>query len=167
MRTNLALTVGLIILLGTATACWEGEDDPLVDMGTGQQLYALFWEGVTSPLPRPSDGFVVAGPDTAAFLDDALARLGLDWREANEFIVYWLPVLEASPYNFIHFATTAWQAAVPLEVTPAPDSVIRFLMSYEPLLAMPVPAPPLQILTAPPRIGFSLVEWGGARLDFH
>ena len=41
-----------------------------------------------------SKGFCVKGEDTAAFLEGALEQLGLTRREANEFIVYWLPLME-------------------------------------------------------------------------
>ncbi len=140
-------------------------DGTLVDPATGGRYYGLYWEAELPVGPRPVEGFVVPGADTAAFLEEALARLGLNWREAGEFIIYWLPVLEWAPYNFIHFATTAWEAAAPLEVTPPPDTRIRFLMRYEPLDVAPSSLPPPQTLTAPPRVGFTLVEWGGARLE--
>ena len=50
-----------------------------------------------------SAGFVVKGEDTAAFLQEKLAYLGLTPREYNECIVYWLPRLEGNPYNLISF----------------------------------------------------------------
>ena len=31
--------------------------------------------------------------------EEALADLGLTRREANEFMVYWLPMMEPNPYN--------------------------------------------------------------------
>ena len=50
---------------------------------TGREYYCLFWEGLTETEYDFSTGFCVAGEDTAAFLEDALARLGLTEREAN------------------------------------------------------------------------------------
>ena len=44
-----------------------------------------------------TEGFCVKGEDTAAFLEDALSKLGLNRKEANEFIVYWLPLMEQNP----------------------------------------------------------------------
>ena len=83
--------------------------------------------------------------------------------QAEEFIIYWLPRLEENEWNYIRFASRAEiDAEMPLEISPQPDSVIRVLMLYKPLAA-PVEVRE-QTLTAPPRTGFTAVEWGGAEL---
>ena len=85
-------------------------DGTLTD-AAGQDYSYLYWEG---PLPAAYDfshGFCVKGSDAAAFLESALAQLGLNRREANEFIVYWLPQLEQNPYNMIAFQTAAYTDA--------------------------------------------------------
>ena len=105
----------------------------------------------------------MAGADTAAFLEEALARLGLTRREANEFIVYWLPLMEDNPYNLITFQGERYTDTAKLTVHPAPNTVIRVFMAWKPL-AQPVEIGP-QTLTAPDRTGFTLVEWGGARME--
>ncbi len=65
-------------------------DGTLTD-GEGQTYSYLYWEGKDNVEYDFSQGACVAGEDTAAFLEDALSQLGLTRREANEFIVYWLP----------------------------------------------------------------------------
>ncbi len=104
----------------------------------------------------------MAGEDTAAFLENALARLGLTEREANEFIIYWLPRMEGNPYNLISFQTDAYTDAAELTIDPAPDTLIRVFMAWKGL-EQPVEIP-AQELTAPARTGFTAVEWGGAEL---
>lgn len=138
-------------------------DGSLTDLRTGRQLYALYWEG-RCPIPAaPAEGFVVRGADTAAFLEEKLALLGLTEREAEEFIVYWLPRMQDNPYNLIRFATPAEiDAAMPLSFSTEPDSLIRVWMEYRPL-AQPVEIPE-QTLTSPARTGFTAVEWGGTEL---
>lgn len=121
--------------------------------------YSLYWEGFTQDTLTIDTGFSVAGEDTADFLEEILPRIGLDYREAQEFIIYWLPILASNPYNIIHFATDSWNKAVPIEVVPAPDTIIRFLMIYQPS-QKPENIMPQDIKT-PNRIGFTLVEWGG------
>ena len=136
-------------------------DGSLTDLATGRDLYALYYEGGrVVPAARTGEGFVVPGAQTAPFLEDALPRLGLSPREAEEFLIYWLPVLQANPYTYLRFESAAEQAQVQaLTVTPAPDTVIRVMMDWQRLDA-PVPVVP-QALTAPPREGFVVVEWGG------
>lgn len=128
----------------------------------GQTYSYLYWEGVTQTAYDFSRGFCVPGGETAAFLEKALSRLGLTRREANEFIVYWLPRMEPNPYNLIAFQSEAYTNSARLTVTPEPDSVLRVFMAWRPLEA---PADiPAQELPAFERSGFTLVEWGGAEL---
>ena len=101
----------------------------------------------------------MAGRDTAAFLEDTLSQLGLTRREANEFIVYWLPQMQANPYNLITFQSDAYTQAARLAIEPAPDTLLRVFMAWKPLdTAVDIPA---QTLAAPERTGFHVVEWGG------
>ena len=139
-------------------------DGTLTDSETGRQLYSLYYENVSPiPLLQTDEGFVVRGEDTAAFLEDKLAALGLSEREAEEFIIYWLPRLEDNAWNYIRFASREEiDAEMPLEISPQPDSVIRVLMLYMPL-DFPI-AVREQTLTTPERTGFTAVEWGGAEL---
>lgn len=134
-------------------------DGTLYDCATGMEYYALYWEGGSPDVFDLNTGYVVPGDETIPFLEEKLAVLGLSRREANEFIMYWLPILERSPYNFIHFAQKQWEESVPLVVDPKPDSSVRFLMLYSPL-QVPFKVLP-QRLTTPKRTGFVLVEWGG------
>ncbi len=137
-------------------------DGTLTDPATGREYYCLFWEGIADEPYDLSDGFVVPGDETAAFLEDALTKLGLTDREANEFIIYWLPRMEDNAYNLISFQQEPYTEQAKLTVTPAPDTLIRVFMAWKPLDAPIVIEP--QALTAPERDGFTVVEWGGAEM---
>ena len=128
----------------------------------GMEYNYLYWEGVGGFESDFSKGFCVAGDDTAAFLENALAKLGLNRREANEFIVYWLPKMQENKYNLISFQFENYVDAAKLHVSPAPDTSIRVFMSYK-ALDEEVNIEP-QILTSPERSGFVLVEWGGTEV---
>lgn len=99
---------------------------------------------------------------TAKFLDDALDKLGLTRREANEFIVYWLPLMQDNPYNIISFQTDIYTNSAKLEINPAPDTLIRVFMAWQ--SAETYIELPKQQLTAPERNGFTVVEWGGTEM---
>ena len=128
----------------------------------GQEYNYLYWEGETEQEYDFSEGFCVAGEDTAEFLEDALDRLGLTRREANEFIVYWLPRMEQNEYNLISFQSEAYTDHARLSIQPEPDTVIRVFMAYKPVEnEQEIPE---QTLAAPERSGFTVVEWGGCEL---
>ncbi len=129
----------------------------------GREYYCLFWEGETDINYDFSRGFCVKGEDTADFLEESLTKIGLNQREANEFIIYWLPKMEHNPYNLISFQTNSYTDNAKLTVTPKPDTLIRVFMAWKPLAeAVEVEA---QELISPVRNGFTVVEWGGAELN--
>lgn len=128
----------------------------------GLEYNYLYWEGFLDAEYDFSKGFCVKGEDTAKFLEGALEQLGLNRKEANEFIVYWLPLMQENPYNVISFQTDVYCQAAELEVNPAPDTLIRVFMTYkESEEYVEIEA---QELSAPEREGFVVVEWGGAKV---
>ena len=145
--------------------CWNVFAKPngdLVDLNTGRSQYCLYYEAI-GKYAATNDGFVIKGKDSAAFLEEKLAVLGLSEREANEFIIYWLPRLEANEYNYIRFATMEEiNSNMSLNITPAPDSIIRVVMLFKGL-DEPIDVEE-QILETPERKGFTVVEWGGTEL---
>ena len=128
----------------------------------GGEYYALYWEGKGVSGLDMSKGFCVKGKDTAAFLSDILPKLGLNAKEANEFIIYWLPRMQNNEYNLISFQTDAYTDNAKLTVTPEPDTMIRVFMAYKPF-EKPVEIEP-QTIDTPQRNGFTVVEWGGAEI---
>lgn len=130
----------------------------------GKEYYALYWEGDPHSPLGITDGFVVSKEETIPFLEEKLVLLGLNAREANEFIVFWLPILEKNPYNLIHFSGDDYLNQAKLTVTPQPQTMIRIAMIFQGL-DDPITIP-LQDLTPlkKTRKGFTLVEWGGQEL---
>lgn len=134
-------------------------DGMLTDHKSGKAFSYLFWEGQSSFQYTLNEGFVVAGENIADFLDDKLALMGLNRREATDFVSYWLPELEKNAFNLIHFATEEYTQNAALEITPAPETLIRVFMVYKPLEnSIDIPAQQLQKRS---RKGYTVVEWGG------
>ena len=136
----------------------------LKDIDTNKNLYSLYYESDNVvEFKVEKDGFVVKGEDSAEFLEEKLKILGLTDREAEEFIIYWLPKLEANKYNYIRFATREEiDANMPLTIKPEPDTTIRVLMEYKGLEnSIKVEE---QSLETPERKGFVAVEWGGTEI---
>lgn len=142
-------------------AVMASPDGTLTD-DAGQTYNYLYWEGETHAQWDMTTGFCVRGEDTAAFLENALAKLGLNRREANEFIVYWLPLMEGNAYNIISFQTDVYTDAARLDIEPAPDTLIRVFMAWQE--ADSYVELEEQKLTALERTGFTAVEWGGTEI---
>jgi hypothetical protein len=135
-------------------------DGTLINQADGREYSYLYWEGIAGETYDFSRGFVVRGQDTRQFLQEKLAYLGLTPREYNEFIVYWLPQMQNNPYNLIAFQGEAYTRLAGLEITPAPDSLLRIFMAYRPL-QQPISIED-QVLSPGIRKGFTVVEWGGS-----
>ena len=168
-ETRVSVRLGKSELLTTTYPKYDGgwtvlaEPNGTLYDDSGREFYGLYWEGAGNMASVREDGFVVPGADTARFLEEKLAVLGLTEREANEFIVYWLPELEDNLYNYVRFETREEiEDYMPLAVSPTPNSVVRVIMDYKPL------SEPIEVseqhLETPSRTGFTVVEWGGTEI---
>ncbi len=136
-------------------------DGTLIDPN-GSEYYALYWEGAVDGDLDFSKGYCVEGSRTAEFLEDILPRLGLSAREAEEFIVFWLPRMDGNAYNLISFQFENYTKYAQLDIDPQPDTLIRVFMAWK-ALDEAVEIEPQEIVT-PERVGFTVVEWGGTEL---
>ena len=138
-------------------------DGTLTDKN-GKKYYALYWEGKSENTGIKEDGFVVSGNETAEFLEEKLSTLGLNYKERNEFVMYWLPKLESNSYNYIRFKTKEEiNDYMKLDIEPQPDTLIRVVMEYKPLdKRINIKE---QELTRVERKGYTVVEWGGSELQ--
>ena len=142
---------------------WEVLAKPngtLIDKNN-KEYYGLYWEGINHKTEMKDEGFVVKGEDTIEFLEEKLSILGLNQKEANEFIIYWLPKLEKNPYNYIYFEKQdEIDNYMPLIIEPKPDKIIRILMDYKPLKEKITVEE--EVLEKQEREGFTVIEWGGS-----
>ena len=129
----------------------------------GREYSYLFWEGNSDTEWDFSEGFCVKGGDTAEFLQYALSEQGLTPKEYNEFIVYWMPLMQDNEYNIISFQGEIYDRSAPLSITPQPDTVKRVFMAYY-SSEKPVEISP-QELCGFERNGFTVVEWGGTEVS--
>ena len=136
-------------------------DGSLLNKVDGTHHKYLFWDSSNCRTRYDfSNGFCVAGSDTESFLKEKLTYMGLTEEEMNEFIVYWLPLMEHNKYNLITFQGEAYTNSAKLDITPKPDSILQIFMVYVPLEEA-VDIEPQQLETFD-RKGFTVVEWGGS-----
>ena len=135
-------------------------DGTLTEIQSGKQYPYLFWEGRGGIYEQPKKGFVVAQSNVHTFLLSSLTKLGLNTKEIANFVEFWEPRMQGSPYYFVSFlGTQAMDTLAPMLVVPKPDTIIRILMDFSPL-NKPVQVEPVQLHSIP-REGFTVIEWGG------
>src|SRR3989339_999259 len=128
----------------------------------------LYWAGNINSknYPTVDQGWVISKNDLATFLQSKLAEVGLNDKEKNDFISYWLPDMLAknTPYYRISFLqTNDLNSLFPMQVSPSPDTTFRLFLDYSPLTGKPQKIPQPQTLDKLVRNGFTLVEWGGLK----
>ncbi len=138
-------------------------DGRLINRVDNKEYSYLFWEGRTDSKFDFSKGFVIKGEDTEEFLQTTLSKMGLLPKEYNEFIVYWLPRMQNNTYNLISFQHEAYTTKAKLIIEPKPDSLLRVFMAYKPLNKK-IEIEPQEIKTFS-RDGFTVIEWGGSKVD--
>jgi hypothetical protein len=133
----------------------------LTEIKSGEIYPYLFWEGFGSgSVEENKKGFVIKKENVHDFLVSKLTELGLNDKESTDFREFWEPKMQTSPYYFVTFYNTAdMNVIAPLFVNPKPNTIIRILMDYKPLIE-PIQVEP-QIFKTPIRKGFTVVEWGG------
>ena len=129
----------------------------------GNYYYSLFWDAIDTSGIDLSEGFVVEGKDVTKFLNEKLEYIGFNGKEINEFIIYWLPILEKNKYNYIRFRQTEEvNEYMPLIFNKQPDTIIRVIMDFKALdEKIEVKKQELHHFE---RKGFTCVEWGGRNI---
>ena len=125
-----------------------------------RSYYALYWDEYNYNNVDFSTGFYVSGENAINFLEEKLDIIGLNNREANEFIMYWLPILEENEHSIVYFELTSERESNNrLIISPKPDSMLRINMHIKKVDGYVKIKE--QRLTSFNRYGFSIVEWGG------
>lgn len=126
----------------------------------GNYYYALYWEELLINKKSFDTGFYVSGDIAIKFLEEKLSVIGLNLRERNEFIMYWLPILEKNKHSLVYFELTEErQSFNELLIEPKPDSLLRVNMHVKKInKKRDIPEQKLESFD---RKGFVAVEWGG------
>jgi len=138
-------------------------DGTLINKEDGLEYSYLFWDGLDKTTDWDmSEGFVVKGEDTKEFLQTTLKEMGLTPKEYNEFIVFWLPMMQNNKYNLIHFSDEQYKETAKLTITPEPESMLRVFMVYKGLdKYIEIPEQEIKPFE---RKGFAVIEWGGTEV---
>ena len=144
---------------------WGVKAKPNGDLDVnGKYYYALYWDEKIDENIKFDEGFYVDKENAISFLEDKLSYIGLNDRERNEFIMYWLPILEKNEHNLVKFIfTDERQEQNELIIEPKPDSLLRVSIVIKKVDGkVNIKEQELERFN---RFGFSAVEWGGMVIE--
>ena len=139
-------------------------DGKLTDPITGDEYQYLFYDGISSAkFSSFTQGFSIKTDTVISFLQHKLKFLGLNAKEYNDMISYWLPDLNEKTFCQIRFRMNGdCDAISTLSISPKPDTEIRVMMEF--VSSDNYTKLPAQKLEKNYRNGFTIVEWGGVNL---
>ena len=141
---------------------WEVKAYPNGDLydNNNKYYYGLYWDEVRYNEVDFHEGFYVTKDNAIDFLEEKLELIGLNNRERNEFIMYWLPILENNEKSLVYFELTKEREMDnKLIITPKPDSLLRVSIHIKKVNEkVNIKEQKLEKFL---RFGFSAIEWGG------
>jgi hypothetical protein len=127
----------------------------------------LYYEAAVKNVSVPHDtGWIKVFSELPVFFADILPKLGLNEKESEDFLDYWLPKLQTEGNRW--YITLIDQEEVnrvePVAFSIQPDNFLRVRFYFENIDHKPFQINPLPytLNSEPsPRSGFTVIDWGG------
>lgn len=129
-----------------------------------EQYDFLFYESIASQaLVVKEGGWIVEASRREEQLLDILAQYDFNEEETEDFIEFWMEMLEEDvDYVMYPQDTACVDKQMPIVITPQPEQITRLWFAFEEYDGQEVKAPQITPIV---RVGFTVVEWGGFFLD--
>lgn len=136
------------------------EDGTFTNGNSDREYYALYFDEISNYKCDFKEGFYVTKDNAISFLEEKMDYIGYNNHEVDEFIMYWLPVLENNKNSIVYFEQTEERnEESPLEFSTNPDALIRTIIHIK-KVDEEVSIPEQQLVHYE-RNGFVVTEWGG------
>lgn len=129
----------------------------------GKEYPNLYYESITNPaLFDTRKGFYINKEDRAGEFNNILSEYGFNELEIKEFIDFWDSKLGDEDYIMYPQYTDTVNIAMPIEVNPIPDTIVRMWFVFEQADNIDYKDAEIEPFM---REGYTLIEWGGVILD--
>jgi hypothetical protein len=153
----------------SATNGWTFTADPDGSLHVnGKDYDYLFWD---AKVPASqfnqtiSSGFFVNRDSLVPFFERNLTKMGLNAREQQDFITYWVPIMNKNESSFVHFMfTEEYDNIATINISPKPDHLFRVFMAWGDADAFDYGEVNEQEIPFVTREGFTVIEWGGGEI---
>ncbi len=139
------------------------QPDGTICAADGENYPYLFYESETPfYFFQREEGFFLPVENRDQVMKEILLSYGLTESEADEFVEYWDEYLEEDVvYRMYPQLNEIADEAMPVNIYPRPDSVLRIWMLFEEHLEGDTTTVTEPMVTPLKRKGFTVVEWGG------
>ena len=128
----------------------------------GEEYGFLFYESDTSvQYMQRNEGWIIKPETRERQLSEIAAQYAFNKQETEDFVTFWCARLE-NDISYIMYPqhTETIDALMPVDISPAPNSIFRVWFLFDPItgdiVSPPEPRPnPIE------RAGFTVTEWGG------
>lgn len=149
---------------------WDFVADPNGTIHLDNKEYKyLFWDGMSQIKMKTIDweeGFVVERGNLLTFFEEKLTAMGLSSIEQQDYITYWVPLMNKNKKNYIHFIfNEEYNEYANISITPKPDNMLRVFMLWSGADEMGEIKLQPQILPSLQREGLTVIEWGGSEMN--
>lgn len=149
---------------------FETQEDGQIKNDDGKVYPYLFWEAQSRDLEyklenRKLPGYLIKTDTCIAFMENVLAKWGLNAKEKTDFITYWGPKMVVTDYCLVQFISGTYYTTeiAEIHVEPKPDNMLRLFMLIspidEPISPYTIVQPEIPTFN---REGFTIIEWGGS-----
>jgi len=147
---------------------WNVVADPqgnLTDVTSGHSYQYLFYDGLADVNNDPfTQGFTVNNDSLIPFLQHSLAYVGLNQKEYNDMISFWIPEMNEKKFCLVRFRVgNDCNEISSLAISPQPKTEIRVMIEF--ITTDEFIPLKKQVLPHYERKGFTVVEWGGLNLS--
>jgi hypothetical protein len=120
----------------------------------------LFYEASIQMIPEFFSGWCIPQENLKVELNDLLLKIGLNQKESNEFLEYWLNRLQEYNYYKIYpIFNEQLDYYVELKINPPPETIFRVKFFFQGSNKFEeLPSPQIENFV---REGTTVIEWGG------
>lgn len=138
-------------------------DGKIIDIKSGKEFYGLFWEGGNPSASNSDSGIIVKSENFSETLDSLLIIKGLNYREREEFVTFWISRTLNYKWIKIHFVDNEFSANNEINIHPSPIGFVRVSAIFTGLNHYRVIPP--ETIVPRHRHPNDAVEWGGVFID--
>ena len=136
------------------------KDGTFVTDENTREYYALYFDELPNYKCSFEEGFYINKDNAISFLEEKMDYIGFTNREVDEFMMYWLPILENNEHSLVYFELTEERnEECPLIFSTEPDTLIRTIIHIKKVDGEC--SIKEQQLKHYDRNGFVVTEWGG------